>query len=478
MVSKIKINFGNKKEIIINILKNMITINKILFNLIKWINFLTSISKKTKLIVNKLTRSTFFLLKLNTFNKVNNFKLIILIIISTINFPIYLSKEKIIITLTEGGEQQIFNSAFHPYPSEVYVNGYQYNGRNSTFHFNDNINGFKIELIWDSPLLSCDYMFSGANKIKTIDLSYFDTSKVTSMKQMFQQCYSLVYINFTNFRTSNVTDMGTMFHSCTSLFSLDLNMFDTSKVNNMELMFKECKTLTYLNINKFDTSSVNNMREMFKDCFNLTFLDLSNFDTSKVNNMNNMFENCDSLKYLNIINFNTQNVGFNVNNMFQNNYDLIICVNKTNLNVDTQSLLKSYKINCSSICFLNENNKLIFETEECIDDCIKHDQNKFEYNKICYTSCPNGTHNSSEKYKCEKDNNNIYTTIIEIDLNYNNTINKLNDKDCSHETLYINKDKNECINECNGNDFFNKICEKRDNNDKAKDHIITNIEND
>ena len=48
---------------------------------------------------------------------------------------------------------------------------------------------------------------------------------------MFGYCKSITEINLSNFDTSKVTYMNNMFFKCTSLTSLDLSNFDTSKVN-------------------------------------------------------------------------------------------------------------------------------------------------------------------------------------------------------------------------------------------------------
>ena len=47
-----------------------------------------------------------------------------------------------------------------------------------------------------------------------------------------------------------------MFSSCNKITSLDLSSFITSKVNHMRYMFAECHNLAYLDISHFDTSQV------------------------------------------------------------------------------------------------------------------------------------------------------------------------------------------------------------------------------
>lgn len=78
------------------------------------------------------------------------------------------------------------------------------------------------------------------------------------------------------------TDTSWMFSNCQSLTNLDLSNFDTSKVTCMEYMFGDCLSLATLDLSSFDTSNVTSMNNMFYDCSSLTTLDLSNFNTSNV----------------------------------------------------------------------------------------------------------------------------------------------------------------------------------------------------
>ena len=151
-------------------------------------------------------------------------------------------------------------------------------------------------------------MFSGMSSLTSLDLSNFDTSKVTSMARMFSGMSSLTSLSLSNFDTSNVVDMEGMFSGMSSLTSLDLSNFDTSKVTNMRYMFHDMSSLTSLNLSNFDTSKVINMEAMFRDIRNLTTLNLSNFNTSQVTDMYLMFSGMSSLTSLDLSNFDTSKV--------------------------------------------------------------------------------------------------------------------------------------------------------------------------
>ena len=151
-------------------------------------------------------------------------------------------------------------------------------------------------------------MFAYMSKLTTLNLSHFDTSKVTNMNNMFYYMPALTTINLSSFDTSNVTDMSGMFSSMSKLTTLNLSHFDTSKVTNMGFMFSDMFNLTTLDISSFDTSKVTNMRYMFDDMSKLTTLNLSHFDTSKVTNMGYMFSGMSNLTNLDLSSFDTSMV--------------------------------------------------------------------------------------------------------------------------------------------------------------------------
>ena len=66
----------------------------------------------------------------------------------------------------------------------------------------------------------------------------------TSAAYLFANLTEAESIDLSNFNTSNVTNMRDMFYNCSSLTTLDLSNFDTSKVTNMSYMFYGCSSLT------------------------------------------------------------------------------------------------------------------------------------------------------------------------------------------------------------------------------------------
>lgn len=157
--------------------------------------------------------------------------------------------------------------------------------------------------------LDMRFMFYCLTGVISIDLSKFDTSKVTDMCYMFGSCCELTSLNLSKFDTSNVKNMSFMFIDCTQLTTLDLSNFNTSNVVGMLQMFRNCYELTSLNLSSFTGTKVQTLNQMFFQCEKLATLDLSNFNTTSdiLTDMANMFSRCYKLTHLNLSKINTNN---------------------------------------------------------------------------------------------------------------------------------------------------------------------------
>ena len=119
-----------------------------------------------------------------------------------------------------------------------------------------------LKVIGGRGLTSAHHMFALC-KARSIDLSSFDTSKVTNMSFMFMNCEAQS-IDLSSFDTRKVTGMRWMFMYCKA-HSIDLSSFNTSKVEDMEKMFCRCEAQS-IDLSSFDTSEVTDMEQMFKGC--------------------------------------------------------------------------------------------------------------------------------------------------------------------------------------------------------------------
>jgi surface protein len=232
----------------------------------------------------------------------------------------------------------------------------------SMFEYCDALTSLDLSNFDTRNVTSMNFMFSDCSSLTSLNMSSFNTSNVTHMQYMFYDCSKLTSLDVSNFDTSKVCYMGDMFRGCSSLTSLNVSSFDTSNVYDMEYMFAYCSSLTSLDLYNFDTTSVSSMYSMFYKCSKLTSLDLSNFDTSKFTSMYCMFYNCSKLTSLNVSNFNTSNV----TTMYSMFCD---CSSLTSLDLssfDTNNVTNMYSMfsRCSSLVSLDLSN---FDTSKVTD---------------------------------------------------------------------------------------------------------------
>ena len=225
----------------------------------------------------------------------------------------------------------------------------------------NNIRDIDLSNFDTSRVTDMNYMFWNMHSLTSLNLSNFNTSKVTNMSSMFYNMRNLTSLDLSNFDTSKVTNMKAMFHNSWSLTSLNLSNFNTSKVTKMESMFDNTG-LTSLNLSNFDTSKVTNMSRMFAFMRNLTTLDLSNFDTSNVTDMGSMFLNMPSLTSLNISNFNTSKVT-NMGYMFEHMSNLTT-LNLSNFDTSRVTYMFSMFEGMSNLTILDLSN---FDTSKVTD---------------------------------------------------------------------------------------------------------------
>ena len=209
---------------------------------------------------------------------------------------------------------------------------------------------------WDtSKVTRMDVMFYQCSSLTTIgDVSKWDTSNVIYMGSMFHNCSQLTQLNVSNWNTSNVTNMQSMFNSCSQLTQLDVSNWDTSNVQYMNYIFSYCSQLTQLDVSKWNTSNVATMSHMFQSCSKLTQLNVSNWDTSNVASMSSMFQDCSQLTQLDVSKWDTSNAT-NMSYMFYN------CSQLTQLDVSNWNTSKVTTMNnmfdsCSQLIQLDVSN--------------------------------------------------------------------------------------------------------------------------
>jgi len=107
-------------------------------------------------------------------------------------------------------------------------------------------------------------------KLKSLDLSSFETNKVTDMEKMFASSSALVSLNLRNFDTSSVPIIMRMFNGCTNLKLLNLKSFTYESLNDgyIDDMFNNCNQSMIYCINKDNTpDDIKNLLSNFPNLY-------------------------------------------------------------------------------------------------------------------------------------------------------------------------------------------------------------------
>ena len=171
--------------------------------------------------------------------------------------------------------------------------------------FNDNIS------FWDtSNVTSMFGMFSGAYAFNQA-IGLWDTSNVTNMESLFFEARAFNQ-NIADWNTSNVTTMRAMFTAARS-FNQDIGNWEVSNVTDMLNMFLGANVFNR-DIGSWNVSRVTVMSSMFKEAsaFNQ---DISSWDVSNATDMGGMFNNANSFNQ-DISGWNVTSV-INMNKMFR-----------------------------------------------------------------------------------------------------------------------------------------------------------------
>ena len=160
--------------------------------------------------------------------------------------------------------------------------------------------GKKIEIYVNKETISLKSFFDSDLDpnmlyLKSIDFTFFDSSKITNMENLFKGCSELEEIDFTNFNTSLVSSMGLMFSGCSKLKELDISFFDTSSLIDMHDMFYGCKQLKVIDLYGINMKKVITAFNIFKNNGNLKYINLLNVKDSYINITESMINRKDDL---------------------------------------------------------------------------------------------------------------------------------------------------------------------------------------
>lgn len=137
--------------------------------------------------------------------------------------------------------------------------------------------------------------------VKTIDLTNFDFSEITTMDKWFQHNYKLEKVNFPKkMNMPNLTSLSSIFNSCKAIKEVNLNWIVTDSLVRCTQACCDCDNLKNLTFPKIATRSVSSLAhnaiKLQKVTLPITFKINEHFDLQFMN----MFRSCENLKLIDV----------------------------------------------------------------------------------------------------------------------------------------------------------------------------------
>ena len=137
--------------------------------------------------------------------------------------------------------------------------------------------------------------------IETLDVTSLDTSNVTNMSFMFSNCEATQIKGLEKLNTQNVKNMSNMLEK-NKMKVLNISNFNTSKVEDMDCLFLYGYNDEII-LGDLDTSNVASMQSMFNGN-SVTKIDgLENLESNKLKSVKLMFSNTKKLKEIDLSSF-------------------------------------------------------------------------------------------------------------------------------------------------------------------------------
>lgn len=157
-----------------------------------------------------------------------------------------------------------------------------------------NANAYKYYYIGRREVVGNGGRFSNTY-LRSLDLSNWETSRMTDASSMFRDCSSLLSIDVNNWNTQALTSTANMLENCSSLQRLDLSNWNTQSLTNTYVMFAGCSSLQSIDVSNWNTQSLTSLRAMFSGCSALRLVDFRKANFSHVKDIFLLFSRCDAL---------------------------------------------------------------------------------------------------------------------------------------------------------------------------------------
>ncbi len=177
------------------------------------------------------------------------------------------------------------------------------------FYYNEKLENLDLTGIDTSNVTDMQYMFDGCKSISSLNLSNLNTSKVTTMYNTFRGMSNLEEINISGWGGNNLSEIAGMLSSNDKLKTIIMDEFNFGTVSISNSPFSNSSSIEKISLNNANMSSVRSVSKIFSGLQKLKSVYLENVDTSNITNMSYMFDGCTDLEKIYVSNtWNTSNV--------------------------------------------------------------------------------------------------------------------------------------------------------------------------
>lgn len=135
----------------------------------------------------------------------------------------------------------------------------------------------------------------GNKHLRSLDVSNWDTSRMSGASYMFSGSLSLQSIDVGNWNTGLLADASYMFLECPSLKCIDVSNWDVKELREAYCMFMNCQVLASIDVSNWETKEIRSMTSMFFSCKSLQLLDFRKANFRKIEDAERIFTNCNAL---------------------------------------------------------------------------------------------------------------------------------------------------------------------------------------
>ena len=149
-----------------------------------------------------------------------------------------------------------------------------------------------------SKVTNMEGAFYSCQSLSIIDISNWDTSKVSNMIIMFNDCLSLREVRgIEKIKFNSTNSLYTFFDSCRSLTSIDLSSWDTSRITNISKLFSDDNgfgdemKLENINLSNWNLKNVTSYENVFYNNNATKNIIMKNSDYTSINLIINVMPN-------------------------------------------------------------------------------------------------------------------------------------------------------------------------------------------